>query len=87
MKILHKQCDKSLSKDKTLPRNSYVVKYLLEKEIKYDIVQSGSRVEIFDFYYDTYGKGSLMEISWTEGTINPRLYGISNSEDKKRSKK
>lgn len=87
MKILYKQCDRSVSKDKSLPRNSYLVKYIIDEEIKFDIVQSGSRVEIFDFYYDTYGKGALLDISWTEGTINPRLYGISSSEDKKRNKK
>jgi hypothetical protein len=88
MKILHKNCDRSLAKEKTLPRNSYLVRYNDDNgEEKYDIVQSNSRVEIFDYYYDTYGKDGIKFISWTEGTVNPKLYGEKKQEDKKRNKK
>ncbi len=84
LKIIHKDCDKSLSKDKSLPVDSYIVTYLVKDEEKYDIVQTGSKVELFDDYYDEYGKGALKEIKWTNGKINPKMYGYIPKETKKR---
>lgn len=83
MKIIHRDCDASLSKDKTLPRNSYIVTYLQNEVKKYDIVQSNSVVEIFDSYYDTFGKGSIQKIKWTEGTVNPKMYQYTPKGKKK----
>ena len=84
MNIIHKDCDKSLSKDSSLPTNSYIVTYLVKDTEKYDIVQASGKVELFDKYYDDYGKGALKEIKWTDGKINPRVYGYVPKETKKR---
>lgn len=73
MLIIHKNCDKNLAKDKTLPRNSYLVTYEQDEELVYDIVQCSSKVQIFDYYYDRYGN-VLKDIRWTEGTVNPKCY-------------
>ncbi len=83
MKIIHRDCDVSLSKDKTLPRNSYIVTYLQNEIKKYDIVQASSFVEVFDNYYDTFGKGSILKIKWTEGTVNPKTYQYNPKGKKK----
>lgn len=82
MNIIHKNCNPSLSLDKSLPVNSYLVHYIVDGSEQYDIVQSNGSVEIFDNYYDQYGKNSLKNIQWTKGTVNPRLYGYK-SKDKK----
>lgn len=82
MKIIHKDCDKELSKDKSLPLNSYIISYILDETISYDIVQSNSKVEIFDYYYD--GGNVLTDISWTDGTVNPKFWG--QEKPKKKSK-
>ena len=66
MNIIHKDCDKSLAKNTSLPINSYLVTYLVKDEEKYDIVQASGRVEVFDDYYDEYGKESLKEIKWKQ---------------------
>jgi len=84
LKIIHKDCDKSLSKDKSLPVDSYIVTYLAKDKEKYDIVQAGGKVEVFDAYYDEYGKGALKEIKWTDGRVNPRVYGYVPKETKRR---
>ena len=84
MNIIHKDCDKSLSKDSSLPTNSYIVTYLVKDTEKYDIVQASGKVELFDKYYDEYGKGALKEIKWTDGKINQRVYGYVPKETKKR---
>ena len=84
LNIIHKDCDKSLSKDKSLPVNSYLVTYLVKDIEKYDIVQAGGKVEVFDNYYDEYGKGSLQSIQWTDGKVSPKVYGYVPKETKKR---
>lgn len=82
MRIIHEKCSLTLAEDKTLPLNSYIVSYLCEKELCYDIVQSSSSVNIFDYYYDNYKNVKL--IKYTNGTINPKLYGMKPKENKKR---
>ena len=84
MNIIHKDCDKSLAKDKSLPVDSYLVTYLVKDKEKYDIVQAGGKVEVFDTYYDEYGKGSLRSIQWTDGRVKPRVYGYVPKETKRR---
>ena len=84
LNIIHKDCDKSLAKDKSLPINSYLVTYIIKDEEKYDIVQAGGKVEIFDNYYDEYGKGALKAIKWTDGKVSPKVYGFVPKETKKR---
>jgi hypothetical protein len=83
MIILQKNCEKSASRDKTLPRDSYIVTYESKGKLLYDIVQSSSTVEIFDYYYDEYRK--VLDIRWTDGTVNPKIYGYE-SKDKKKKK-
>jgi hypothetical protein len=82
--LIHKQCDKSLANDKSLPINSYIITYLLDDEKMYDIVQASSVCEVFDKYYDDYGKGSIQEIKWTNGKVSPKMYGYKPKETKKR---
>lgn len=67
MDVIHKNCDKNLAKDKSLPKNSYIIEYRIDDELTYDIIMGNSIVEIFDFYYDQLGKDSIVSILWTEG--------------------
>jgi hypothetical protein len=80
IRVLHKKCDVSLAKDKSLPLNSYIVCYPDDDEIFYDIVQ-GSRVSIFDHYYDEYRK--VISLNWTDGRVNPKVYGAPVKKSKK----
>ena len=82
VKIIHQDCEKSLSKNKSLPTDSYLVTYILEEETKNDIVQSVSQADIFDYYYDLYK--NIISIEWTDGKISPRFYGQTKPEKKKR---
>lgn len=84
MNIIHKDCDVSLAKDKSLPTNSYIIKYLNKGKETFDIVQAGSFVEVFDAYYDEYGKETIKSIKWTNGNVNPRIWGYKPPEKKKR---
>jgi hypothetical protein len=82
--LIHKQCDKSLANDKSLPINSYIITYLIDNEKMYDIIQASSICEVFDKYYDEYGKGSVQEIKWTNGKVSPKTYGYKPKETKKK---
>jgi hypothetical protein len=83
LRIIHKDCDKSLAKDRSLPRNSYIVTYIQSDTKKYDIVQASSFVEVFDNYYDTFGKDSIQKIKWTDGAVNPKTYQYNSKSKKK----
>ena len=84
--MIHENCDKSLASDKSLPLNSYIVTYEYKGKVCYDIVQSNAIVKIFDCYYDKLGIGTAIKsIKWTDGRVNPKLYGNrAKPETKKR---
>jgi hypothetical protein len=82
-KIIHENCDASMAEDKTLPSNSYLVNYYNEDNLRYDIVICNKRSDIFDMYWDKYREG-LQSIKWTDGRVNPKLWGIAPKEAKKK---
>jgi len=38
--------------------------------------------QLFDLYYDKYGKGAVQKIGFGFGTVNPKLWGNKNSKKK-----
>lgn len=82
MVILHKNCDKNLAKEKSLPRDSYIVSYKDDNDtIVYDISR-GSKVELFDYYYDNYK--NVLSIEWTDGIVSPKVYDYKSKENTKK---
>ena len=73
--IIHKDCKQDLSKDKKLPKDSFLVVYEVDGETKHDITRAASQVEIFDHYHDNFGK--VISITWTDGIVDPRTYANS----------
>lgn len=84
MTILHKECDPSIAKDKSLPRDSYLISYMKDDTLVYDIAR-GSRVELFDYYYDNFR--NIVGINWTDGTVNPKTYDYIPKENKNKKKR
>lgn len=85
MKIIHEDCDPRLADDRSLPTSSFLVEYVLDKKIHYDIVMSTKQVEIFDYYWDKY-REDLLSFNQTQGRINPKLWGYKTKEVKKKEK-
>ena len=83
IKVIHADCDADLAKDRSLPNNSCLVIYIESNKRKYDIVMSSKMSLIFDEYYDRY-KDNLISIIYTEGRVNPRMWGVEVKEDKKK---
>ncbi len=73
MMVIHEDCDPNLAKDTKLPYSAYLVEYMREGRIAYDIVNSNSAVELFDEYYDKYKK-DFKTLHQTEGRTNPKLW-------------
>ena len=58
-------------KDPSLPNDAYLIWYN-NGTSKIDLVR-GSRVRIFDMYYDKYGPGVIQKIDFGYGRTNPKL--------------
>ena len=81
MNILNEDCDPTLAQDKTLPYNAYLVEYIKEDRIAYDLATCGTSVELFDEYYDKYKK-NFKTLKQAEGKVNPVLWNNNNKKAK-----
>ena len=72
------------SKDKKLPSDAFNVRYLCEGTECLDVTRSGKQSNVFDFYYDKYGKDAIQAIDWGYGAVNPSQFGYKTPQKKKR---
>jgi len=85
LKIVHEDCDPSLSLDKSLPYTAYLIEYIIDGISHFDISIGRNQVEMFDYYYDKYKK-DFIKFTQTEGRVNPKLWGPQQQETKKKKK-
>ena len=71
--------------DKSLPTDGFLVWYNVDGNELLDVTRSSKQVNVFDLYYDKYGK-ELKRIEWGFGTINPSQWGYKQPEKKKKRK-
>lgn len=83
IKILHQNCDPELANDKSLPYNTYLVKYEIDEAFCYDLIIANKQVDIFDYYWDKYREG-IKGWKQSEGRVNPKLWGAQAKESKKK---
>ena len=74
------------AQDRKLPTDAFNVTYVVEGETRLDVTRSGKMVNVFDMYYDRYGKDCVQKIDYGHGTIKPNNYGYKAPEKKKRRK-
>lgn len=84
VKIINQNCDPTQAKDTKLPNSCYLVEYKVEGESCFDLVISSKQVDIFDHYYDQYGK-DFVRYTQSEGRVNPKLW-VNPSPDSKKKK-
>ena len=70
-------------KDPSFPNDAYLIWYSIGEETFLDLVR-GTRVRIFDMYYDKYGAKAIKKIDFGYGRTNPKLWGYKQPEKKKR---
>lgn len=71
-------------KNKQLPMDVYRIFYKLEDVVHCDLVRTNKRVDLFDMYYDKFGPGVVQSIDFGYGTINPKLWGYTQAEPKRK---
>jgi hypothetical protein len=71
------------AKDTSFPNDAYLIWYIVDGKKHIDLTR-GSRVRIFDMYYDKYGPGAIQKIDFGYGRTNPKLWGYKQPEKKKK---
>ena len=74
------------SNDRKLPSDAFNVTYVVEGETRLDITRSAKMANVFDMYYDRYGKDCVQKIDYGHGTINPGQWGYKAPEKKRKRK-
>ena len=85
MKVLHKIAIQYSLTDRSLPYTAYLVEYLQDGMTHFDIVIGRNQVEIFDHYYDNY-KQDFVNMTQTEGRVNPKLWGVQQPKENKKKR-
>jgi len=85
--ILLEKTTEDKARDKKFPSDACIIRYTVDGTSHIDVTRSGKQVNIFDLYYDKYGKGALQAIEWGYGTVNPSQYGYKQPEKKVRKKR
>ena len=73
--------------DRSLPTDAFNVTYMVEGKEHLDVTRSEKMANVFDMYYDKYGKGAVKSISYGHGTIRPNLWNVKPPERKKRKRR
>ena len=84
--IILERTTKEKAEDKSLPTDAFNVYYVVDGEEHLDVTRSAKMVNIFDMYYDRYGKDCVQKIDYGYGTVNPGQWGYKapNKKVKKR---
>ena len=72
--------------DRKLPTDAFNVTYVVEGETCLDVTRSEKMANVFDMYYDRYGKDALQKIDYGHGTIRPNLWGVKAPAKRKKRK-
>jgi len=81
--ILKHNCTLEEAKVTDVPTDAYIVTYMIDGKVCYDLTRCGKRVDLFDMYYDNIGN-SILSIKWGYGKINPKVWGYEAPKNKKR---
>jgi hypothetical protein len=71
--------------DRKVPTDSMIISYKIEDKLHKDLCR-GSKVNLFDLYFDKFGKGSVQKIDYGHGTLKPSQWGYKAPEKRKRRK-
>tara|TARA_Y100001963_G_scaffold29899_1_gene40803 strand:+ start:742 stop:1080 length:339 start_codon:yes stop_codon:yes gene_type:complete len=84
--IILEKTTREKADDRSLPTDAFNVFYIVDGKEHLDVTRSEKMVNVFDLYYDKYGKGAVQKITYGHGTIRPNLWGVKPPEKKKRRK-
>ena len=84
---LHENCNPQEDNNTKLPYTAYLIWYKVEDEIRYDIAMGDKQVDVFDAYWDKYGKDGFIGMKQSEGRIQPNRWNVAPPPPKKRKRR
>ena len=85
--IILEKTTREKAEDKSFPTDAFNVTYVVEGETCLDVTRSEKMMNIFDMYYDRYGKDSVQKIDYGAGAVRPNLWGVKATPPKKGKKR
>ena len=85
--IILEKTTKEKADDKHLPTDAFNVFYTIDGKEHIDVTRSEKMANVFDMYYDRYGKDSLQKIDYGYGTVRPNLWGAKATPPKRKKRK
>ncbi len=59
VRVYKQNCDPKEAEDRTLPYICYLISYKQDEKVVYDLAMAGKQTDLFDYYYDLYGKNFI----------------------------
>ena len=84
---LHENCNPQEDNNTKLPYTAYLIWYKVEDEIRYDIAMGDKQVDVFDAYWDKYGKDGFIGMKQSEGRVQPNRWNVAPPPPKKRKRR
>ena len=85
--IVLEKTTKEKANDKSFPTDAFNVTYIHEGQTYLDVTRSEKMVNVFDMYYDRYGKDCVQKIDFGHGTVNPGQWGYKAPTKKVKKRK
>ena len=85
--IILEKTTKEKAEDKSFPTDAFNVLYVVDGKEHLDVTRSEKMMNVFDMYYDRYGKDAVQKIDYGAGSIRPNLWGLKKSPERKRKRK
>ena len=85
--VILEKCTLEQALDRSLPTDARLIRYKVDGKDYLDVTRSAKAANLFDLYFDTYGKGALQSIDYGKGTISPGQWGYVSSADTKKKKR
>ena len=85
--IILEKTTREKAEDKSLPTDAFNVTYVEEGATRLDVTRSEKMANVFDLYYDRYGKGAVQKIDYGAGAVRPNLWGLKATPPKKGKKR
>jgi len=85
--VILEKCTLEQANDRSMPTDARLIRYKVDGKDFLDVTRSAKAANIFDLYFDTYGKGALQSIDYGKGTISPGQWGYVSPADAKKKKR
>ena len=85
--IILEKTTREKAEDKSLPTDAFNVLYVVDGKEHLDVTRSEKMINVFDMYYDRYGKDAVQKIDYGAGAVRPNLWGLKATPPKKGKKR